>query len=508
MRKEVLLFVILLLIPVAAHEDEITVDPGSVPGDFFYSIDTSLDEFRLFLASKEKEAIVASEIRKERLAEAYELAEQGESAENILAVIEDADKKGAIVLDQINPEAHLGIQEDSRQNIEVLHALEEKVPEQALPALQQAIQKQLSQEEKTRIIAQITSSINSLCTKLIQLVGLDQAISEEPRCNPENENAPEWLKEKSENDYKEFDKSAKKKFMKEIKNCQENPRECRCEEIPIKSFSEKCKVIIPEYIKCKESQDQEACMKMESLTKDEMPMDDVPEDLMKEMYEMKKDMMPPECKEAGATERESCEKIMREKYWPYECKEANAMTEESCSKIMQAKAEQYMKERFQGPPECMKDGNFIGEEACRSLMKERYEQEDKQDHKENKEDAISYCQENMGVSREECEQRIFMKIEPEIEQREEEHVEPQYDIQQQGIQQESYQGRMREDYTSEEMQYKMPEEHEDISFLTETNDIPLYEERHEEYSREYDQPMFSGSFVYDALDFVEQIKLK
>ncbi|MEK6812812.1 MAG: DUF5667 domain-containing protein [Nanoarchaeota archaeon] len=554
MRKEVFLLLSIFLLAATSATAEEPIDAGLVPGDLFYGIDTSLDALRLLMASDKEEPLVASEINQERLAEAYVLAEEGEETEEILEVIAEAEEKSKIIQENINPETQEEIQIHAEENIQILTALKEIVPDEARLALEAAIERRIFAEEKTKIIAKITASIDGLCRELIQLVGLDQAIVEEPRCNPAQSNTPKWLKEKAEGEYRKFDESARKKFMKEMKICQNNPRECRCEEIPIESFREKCEVIIPEYIKCKEAQNEEACRKVEMLSKDEQMMDDLPEDIKREMME---EHMPPPCREAGATDWQSCERIMREKYLPEECRVAGATTEESCHAIMMARhipkeckeqgatteeecREMMMKKHM--PPLCKEQGITDKEEcrrvmmqhnlpeacqgvgapateACKEALRNRQEErhEFKEEFKEDRESALRYCQEKTGKSREECDRHIQQKF----EERQYEEKEDHYRNQCEGLSEEQCREKMNyypmpqpeptpypEPMPPTEMQYPAHESYKPYPepYPADTGTASTTERQYGEYYTEAKEPNTISGF--SVRRFLEELPLR
>ncbi|MEK6872657.1 MAG: DUF5667 domain-containing protein [Nanoarchaeota archaeon] len=356
-----------------------TFDAGTTPGSVFYFVDTTYDNLRLNFASEENKALVASEIHNERIAEVGVVAEGG-SFENIERAIVDAGEKIEVMQKEISPEIYASIKSSTKNGVEVLTEVKEKVSEEARAGIENAINKQLVHEKKTEIVNEITKKIDELCLELIELVGLEKAISQEPRCDPDTENSAKWLKRKAtgEGEYIKFDREAKEKFIDGMSICFNDPRECECEKIPIKSFSNTCFKIIPNVIKCQFEQDENACKKVEEISKgSESMFAELPEEFRGDLEgffkekqnEAFKKNAPSECVDAGARDFDSCSKIMFAKFAPSECVEAGATTREGCMKIMS--------EKFGGgfggaPSECLSDGKFIGMDECRTIMMKKF----------------------------------------------------------------------------------------------------------------------------------------
>ena len=522
MRKEVILIIFLLAVSVSAQENQEEADPGILPSNFFYFVDKSFDNMKLGFASDDEKALVASEIREERIAEAKAVLEEGGDEEDAIASIKDAEIKLKIIQEEITPEIHGEIKESSKESIEILTELKEKVPEEALPAIENAINRQIVEEKKTEIIAEIASKIDGLCSQLIELVGLEVAVKEEPRCNPNLESAPKWLKKKNNEEYKLFNDGAKRKFIEEMRVCMQDPRECRCDEIPIKSFSDKCRVIIPYMIKCQVEHDKTSCMKLGEVSRESEHMfEDLPEDwreeMMDHMMEREDDFkmrMPDECVEAGASTPEACMKLMMEKHMPEECRQANALTPESCEKIMREKHANIM--IMHAPSECMENGQFVGMEKCEEIMEEMEDRfEDYEDYDED--EAVRLCQEKTGKSEDECEDMV----EGEFEYEDEEDEEREYKMPEEcsGLTKEQCMEKMGSTYREYKGEYEFEETYEDYREHAETNldvleeGVRALEESHPdevakaiESHEETAANEFSGSVVFDVLDIINKIK--
>src|SRR3989344_4438702 len=235
MRKEVIIVILLLAISVSAQspeETQETFDAGVLPDSPLYFADKAIDDLRINLASEESKALVAIEVHNERIAEVGALIETQEiELEHVEEAISEAEENIKIVQEEITPEVNEEVKESTKISIEVLTELKEKVPEEALPGIENALNNQIVEEKKTEIVAEITNKIDKLCIGLIESIGLEETIKQEPRCDPNFANSQKWLKRKANTDYKEFDDAAKKKFFEEMSICFNDPRECRCGEI-------------------------------------------------------------------------------------------------------------------------------------------------------------------------------------------------------------------------------------------------------------------------------------
>ena len=111
-----------------------------------------------------------------------------------------------------------------------------------------------------------------------------------------------------------------------MSECFRDPEECRCDDISIKPFAEKCNVIAPLAADCKNGDDQ-ACEEMEDV---EDPIDLLPDhlrdvmDKIEDKYgDAKHDLhIPSECVEEGALTKKACMKVMFKIHAPPECLEA------------------------------------------------------------------------------------------------------------------------------------------------------------------------------------------
>ena len=167
---------------------------------------------------------------------------------------------------------------------------------------------------------------------------------------------PKWQRNLDKELTKEQEKEAKE-FFEIMSQClSTSGRECRCEDISVPAFSEKCSIIAPLEIKCDEG-DEESC---ELSDKEAEDIEDLlPDHLLDALFDATDNLdedrfdsrAPRECVEAGANDRESCFKIMFELNAPEECVEAGLRNQKECGKLMF---------KLNAPQECI-DAGLTGE---------------------------------------------------------------------------------------------------------------------------------------------------
>lgn len=267
----------------------------------------------------------------------------------------------------------------------------------------------LEQEGEIATATEIASKIQELCMTLSKLDPLEYS-----RVCKTEEDAPRWQKDMNRKLTTEQEQEAKD-FFDIMSQCfKTSGRECKCEDISVSSFSEKCSTIAPLAAACDEG-DETACEKMEEIEREEPIEDLLPEHLQDVLSkaEGKYDEdryglhMPPECLEAGVKtpkecakimfklyapeecqkaleegrinptnekeSREACDKIMFETNAPPECIEAGARDPKECGKIMF---------KINAPPECVEAGltgeNRGDDKRCRELMEQQRGREGEQ----------------------------------------------------------------------------------------------------------------------------------
>jgi hypothetical protein len=174
-----------------------------------------------------------------------------------------------------------------------------------------------------------------------------------------------------------------KKFFKTMKQCFDDPEECRCGEIEIKPFGEKCSVIAPLAAKC-DSGDDSACEEMDEYEREHDPFDDLPDYLRDVLHRLEGDydhdrignFMPPECEKEGATSPKECMKIMFRIHAPDECQEALERGEIDTSNEREAReaCDRIMFEEH-APDECREVGLTDHEECGRFMFEKHAPQE-------------------------------------------------------------------------------------------------------------------------------------
>jgi len=321
------------------------------------------DNIKLFFARGDDKVKLALEIRDKEVASAIENAQAGDT-ENAVKNLESASDK----LEIVQQSASANISEEVKLSVE---EIERRIAESEnlTPEFKDYLENHLTEEEKTRLSAEMSEKLYDYCSSL---AGQDYEIMlKDEKCNPEN--APAWLKKDIEKKSKEAQQQAAEEMIKQLTTCISDPRECDCSKIPVVSEQSKCEKSKALAIRCEFQDDRSACDQLDEM-KPEIPSNmpaflkpifekTMQEAIGKKEKEMFNKLAPKECIEAGATTREECEKIMMEKFAPQECIEAGATTKEACEQIMFAKY---------GPPptECMNNGEFIGEDECEQKMVE------------------------------------------------------------------------------------------------------------------------------------------
>ncbi|MBI2047127.1 hypothetical protein HYT26_03120 [Candidatus Pacearchaeota archaeon] len=287
------------------------------------------DNIRLVFASGDDKVKLALEIRNKELNSALENAKIG-NAEQAIKNIESASDKLEIVQEQASPD----VAEDVKISVDEIEA---RIMENQnlTPEFAAYLEKHLTEEEKTRLSAELSEKLSDYCSSLAEQ---DYEIMlKDEKCNPEN--APEWLKKDIEKKTKEMQKEASDEMIKQLTTCINDPRECDCSKIPVVSEQSKCEKSKALAIRCEFQGDMSACDQLDEM-KPEVP-SNMPaflrpmfEKTMKELISKKEKQMfnklaPKECVDAGATTREECEKIMMEKFAPQECIEVGATTKEA-----------------------------------------------------------------------------------------------------------------------------------------------------------------------------------
>lgn len=253
----------------------------------------------------------------------------------------------------------------------------------------------IERSENIRTAAEIAGKIKELCE---QLSKLDPG--EYDRVCKTGDDSPRWQKKLHRELTAEQEKEARA-FFEIMSQCfQTSGRECRCKEISISAFADKCSVVAPLAASCDEG-NENACEEMEEQTEnmDELLPDylqDVMRSVEERFGEAQFDLhMPKECQDAGAKTPKECMKIMIKTHAPEECvaelekrniqneREARAICEEIMFKLNAP--EECVTAGLKDPKECGKlmfrtnapqeciDAGLTGdnrgdEKKCREIM--------------------------------------------------------------------------------------------------------------------------------------------
>ncbi len=223
-------------------------------------------------------------------------------------------------------------------------------------------------EKKILTSAELSAKIKELCETLAEVDPNKYA----EVCRT-NEDSPKWQKRLDQKLTEEQKKEARE-FEKIMLQCmQTEGRECRCEDISIKPFAEKCSLVAPLATKC-DNGDEEACEIMNEATQD---MEDLLPPHLQEVLFITEDkirgeqfdrFMPPECKKAGVKSPEECMIIMFKENAPEECVKAleDGRIDIKNERDARTKCEEIMFEE-NAPEECVKAGIKNGKE-CGTYM--------------------------------------------------------------------------------------------------------------------------------------------
>ena len=158
-------------------------------------------------------------------------------------------------------------------------------------------------------------------------------------------------------------------------------RECKCEDISIKSFANRCSIVAPLALKC-DGGDESACEAMDDATEgmeDLLPdyLQDVMMDIERRYGEDQFDLhMPEECQEAGAKTPKECMKVMFRLNAPEECIKALDEGKIDLSNEREArKACDEIMFRENAPEECIEAGLKDPKECGKLMFRENAPEE-------------------------------------------------------------------------------------------------------------------------------------
>ncbi len=346
---------------------ELEQGAGITPDSAFYFIDKFFDRFGSDLANKE-----------ERVAEIKAMIQAGktEEAKEALRRYQEYAKK---VEAEIDPEQQNEVRRSAVAIKKTIEEIEGSIPEENKEEFNEII----ASEGRIAVAAKVANKIKELCESLSKL---DPLQYEQVCKTKEGDDAPRWQRRLDQKLTKEQEQEAEK-FFRVMSNCFRDPATCRCEEISVTAFAEKCKVVAPLAAKCEQQGDEEACDEMDKET--EGMEDLLPEHLQYVMARVEEEFgdaefenhMPPECREAGIDfrdrdARKKCGTVMFEANAPEEC--VKALKEGKLDISNERKAREQCEEimfRENAPQECIDAGIKDFKECGKFMFKQNAPQE-------------------------------------------------------------------------------------------------------------------------------------
>ena len=364
---------------------QLEVEEGVTPDSVFYFIDDFFDRF-------------ADEVRvrEEKVAEIRAMIEEGnfEAAREALKRY----KKYAENLErEVSPEQRDEVRRSAAAIYNVLKSFEAQIPDEHKADLFDDI---IEREGRIVTAVEIAGKIKELCEQLSELDPLEYS-----RVCKTDDDSPRWHQELHKDLTEEQRKEAENFFEIMLQCFETSGGTCRCEDISITAFANKCSVIAPLAYACEVEDNEAACDKMDAIEEEE-PIEDLLPDYLREVLFRLEDKYddsqfdnhaPRECREAGATTRQecmnlmfrihapeecvealergeldtsnerefdrACEEIMFNAHAPFECKEAGLTDFRECGVLMF---------RLNAPPECLAaglTGEYRSDERkCRDLV--------------------------------------------------------------------------------------------------------------------------------------------
>ena len=294
--------------------ETLEVDAGTTPGQFGYFIDDFFDQF----GNK-------ADTMAEKFAELKQLLSEGKKEEAKVA-LENFREYAKKLQEEASPEDRDKIRKYMAAINHELTLLKSQGNDDIISKVEDSARSTLNALELSKII-------QDACGKLIELSAsnVDAELQFNNLCKP-SEDSSKWHKKYYEALTQEQQEEVKR-FVKEIKQCFKNPASCDCSAATDnQAFVNNCEMITKAEVDCRDG-DESACKLSEDLGKEIFQsLEDKPylrealKEIEREFSDMEDDRfdnhMPPECIDAGATDRQSCMKIMIEQgnEIPEECK--------------------------------------------------------------------------------------------------------------------------------------------------------------------------------------------
>ena len=324
-------------------------EAGLTPDSPFYFLDSLFE--KMLVGSNPQKALSYKE---EKIAEAKEMINQ-EKPEQAQIALEKTQEYSTILQNEVSPELEQRARQSSKASKEVLEDLKPNLQGEEWGNIRTLVNKQQTKEDQIALAAKLSSKIKELCQTLSQLDPLEYSNA----CKTDDD-APDWQKE-LDKELTNEQKEEAEQFFEILSGCFENPNECRCSDITIKPFAEKCSVIAPLAAKCEEG-DEEACDQMDEMPD---PIELLPPHLQEAMHAVEnrfresefENHIPKECKEQGATSQEACFKIMFQLNAPPECQEAFEQGEINPKNENEARSQcEEIMFKANAPEECIEAG--------------------------------------------------------------------------------------------------------------------------------------------------------
>ncbi len=297
-------------------EVELKGKAGLTPDSNFYFLESLIETV---LVGDDPET--ALKYKEEKILEVKEMIKSGDK-EAAKKALEKAGEYNEIIRREVSPDVELKVRESSKAVKKVLNSFESELEDNQWKDVQKIVAENLKEEDKVALAAKISKQIEQLCKALSGLDPLEYS-----NVCKTGDNAPKWKKDLDRKLTAEQKKEAQE-FFTIMSECFQNPSKCRCEDISVKPFAERCSEFAPLAAKC-QAGNEDACEMMEEI---EDPIELLPdylqevlEDVEDKYGDAKYDLsVPSECVEAGATSREDCMKVMFKVHAPPECQEALA----------------------------------------------------------------------------------------------------------------------------------------------------------------------------------------
>lgn len=332
-------------------------DGGIGPGSALYFVDEVFDNF----ASDES-------VKEEKAGEVISALESGDK-ESARRALERYEKYYQKVIENADPEKRENLRRSSAAVYNRYNEIERELSEEDKEEFGIILEK----ESETLIAVEISSKIKALCE---QLASLDPGEYSRVCGIKEDEDAPDWRR-RLDSDLTEQQREEAREFGGIMEQCfKTQGRECKCDNIPFPDFAAMCSVAAPLATACDEG-NEEACTQLDELEMPELPdyLQDVMDDIERGVGDAQREFhLPPECREAGATNPDECRKIMIQTHAPEECRQhlldANVKNErearELCEKIMF---------ELNAPTECIDAGIQNPKECGKFMFRQNVPQE-------------------------------------------------------------------------------------------------------------------------------------